>query len=227
VQIKKLSDADFQLAKQYSPIMHFDEREPFYPVRIGVTVLEPNSSSPSFNRRFEQLDSQVEYVIEYAIYWDYDIEHLYDLEHIWVYVAKDGRVADCEASFHGYYFKGVFKSHDTIEGKRVHLYSQPGKHAFMPDPRVFELIPDYDTCTYETAGSAGLIVTSAFKGIYSTSELINRNVEAYLQRFRFRPSGVYQPYALQDELFVSWEELRHEVPERIQRELIKINEALQ
>ncbi len=222
----KLSERDFQLAKQYAPIIYFDEHEPFYPVRIGVSVLENPTESPSFTRQFHCSDEELQYVIEYAIYWDYDIEHLYDLEHIWVYVAKDGRVLDCEASFHGEYLKGMFKSRDNIEGTHVKLYSQPGKHAFLPDARMFELIPDYDTCTDETAGSAGLIVTRAFKGLFETNDAINQAVEAYLQKFRFKPAGQYVRCELTEELFVSWPELRREVPERIQAELARIEREL-
>lgn len=230
-----LNGKDRGLAAKYAPIIHFDEREPFYPVRIGVTILEKpdiavaseQMASPSFNRVLDCQDERLQFVIEYAIYWDYDIEHLYDLEHIWVYVAKDGSVLDCEASFHGDYLKGMFKTRDNIEATHVNLYSQPGKHAFSPDPKLFELIPNYDSCTYETAGSAGLIVTKAFKGLYETSDEIDQLVEAYLQKYKFRASGIYQPYALPDDLFVSWEELRNEVPDRIHRELILMRAELQ
>ena len=35
-------------------------------------------------------------LIEYAVYMDYDIQHLYELEHMWVAVGEDGTtVKDC------------------------------------------------------------------------------------------------------------------------------------
>ena len=42
-----------------------------------------------------------ETVIEYAFFWDYDIQHMYDLEHIWVTVDSAGQICGCQASFHG------------------------------------------------------------------------------------------------------------------------------
>lgn len=43
------------------------------------------------------------FVIEYAIYWDWDIGHHYDLEHLWVYIGADGEVEKFEGSAHGLY----------------------------------------------------------------------------------------------------------------------------
>lgn len=228
METKMLSMEELELAKRYAPIIHFDEHEPFFPVRIGISVLHPGMGSPSFNRIFPADDSSIKYIIEYAIYWDYDIQHLYELEHVWIYVGHDESVKDCEASFHGDYMKGWFLSNrdQQISGTKVKLYSQPGKHAFSPDPRLFELIPNYSTCTYETAGSAGLIITDAFTGVYETNEKINQLVETYLQKFRFKPSGNYKSFTWPEDIFVSWEKLREEIPQRIQQELAMIEKEL-
>jgi hypothetical protein len=92
---------DIRSLAAYAPLLYFDRQEPFYPVRIGISVLHNGDPSPSFRRKFEWMDAAIDYVIEFAIYWDYDIQHLYELEHVWVYVGMDGAVVDAEASFHG------------------------------------------------------------------------------------------------------------------------------
>jgi hypothetical protein len=211
---------ELDIAERYAPILYFDRLEPFLPVRVGVSVLREAGPSPSFRRPFPFSDERLDCIVEYAIYWDFDIQHLYELEHVWVYVARDGSVLDAEASFHGKYFRGLLKDRSNLEDTHVVLYSQPGKHAFSPMVELFDLIPDLHSCTDEGAGAAGLIITSPFAGAYETGEHIDRLVRAYLQQFRFRPSMVFERYDMPKELFVPWETLRQEVPERI-RSIVK------
>jgi hypothetical protein len=221
-----LPDADLQLARHYAPILLLDKNEPFFPVRVGATVLRKAGTSPSFPRSFAFDDERLEGIIEYAIYWDYDITHLYDLEHVWVFVGKDGSVLDCEASFHGKVLKGPLEDRSNLTGKRVRLYSQPGKHAFSPLAAVFKLLPDATRCTWEDAGKDGLLVTAAFQGAFETSPDIDLAVQTYLQRYRFAPTWRFAPYDLSEELFASWEDLRREVPMRIAACLEEIRETL-
>jgi len=213
-----------QLAKEYAPILLCDVREPFFPVSIGVSVFEEPGSSPSFRREVPFRPGRDRYVIEYAIYWDYDIQHLYELEHVWVCVGWDGEVAYCEVSFHGKYWRGLRKDRGNLSGKRVRLYCQPGKHAMTPIVELFDLIPNFETCTDEDAGAAGLIMTSPFQGMYEMSEEIDALVRAHLQTYRFKPSGEYEPYEAPAELFVTWEQLREEVPVRIGRIVRELRE---
>lgn len=216
---------DLSLVAKYAPVIYFDLKEPFFPDRVGVTVLDKAGPSPSFRRSFSFDDPQLQYVIEYAIYWDFDIQHLYELEHVWVYVGRDGEVVDCDASFHGRYFKGLLPDRSNIvDGTHVKLYSQPGKHAFMPKPEMFYLIPGLMTCTNEDAGIRGLIVTGPFDGVYTTNEEIDRIVCEYLQQYRFTPTMEFQEYRIPDHLYVSWPELHKEVPRRIEERIAEMKQ---
>ena len=125
-----------ELVKKYLPYIYFDENEPFFPVRVGYSLFRtPGQNSKSFRRKIEFDANITEYVIEYAIYWDFDIQHLYELEHVWVYVGKEGQIIDAEASFHGRYLKALLRDRSNIEDDtHIRLYSQPGKHAFLPKP---------------------------------------------------------------------------------------------
>lgn len=209
--------------EKYAPYLYFDEHEPFFPVRIGVTIFDESGRSPSMERDIVFDKAVVQNVIEFAIYWDFDIGHLYELEHVWIYVGQDGSVYDCEASFHGGYFKGLLKNRSNMEdGTHVKLYSQPGKHAFSPMIEILELIPQLYLATEEMAGNAGLIVTPAFEGVYETSSEINKKVESYLKRFAFRPSMSFDHYLIPPELYCTWNELFVEIPGRIQARLAEM-----
>ena len=184
---------NLEVIKKYAPNIYFDEREPFYPIKIGCTVFTEPKMSPSFRREIIFDTKTIKYVIEYAIYWDFDIQHLFELEHVWVYVDHNGEVIDCEASFHGKYIKGLLKDKSNIEqNTHVRLYSQPGKHAFSPVAQLFELIPNMEKATWEEAGVGGLLVTSVAKGRYQTNEEITKKVKGYIKQFRFRPSMTYK-----------------------------------
>ncbi|CAH1219238.1 hypothetical protein PAECIP111892_04695 [Paenibacillus auburnensis] len=221
---RKLSDADRRLAALYAPRLMFDRSEPFFPVRFGVTVLREDGDSSSFRRRLAVDHPKVEAIVEYAIYYDYDIQHLYDLEHVWVYIGRNGEVADVEASFHGKYLKGLLRGSANLSGTRAVLYVQPGKHALSPIPEVFELLPAFASCTQEGAGADGLIFGDFFRGILATDEETDRRVRCYLQTCRFTPSLSYEEwiYAEQEDLFVSWSQLFAEIPGRIRRELDRL-----
>ncbi|WP_435170293.1 hypothetical protein [Paenibacillus glycanilyticus] len=220
---------DIRQLAAYAPRLYFDKQEPFYPVRVGVSVLHRGEKSPSFPRRFEQLADGIDYVIEFAIYWDYDIQHLYELEHVWVYVDRNGGVADAEASFHGKYLKALLPDRSNLAGKTVSVYSQPGKHAFSPLPVLFELLPSARTATEEGAGRDGLTLPEWYtaKGNYDdkTSELVRVYQQSY---HRFTPSFEFVPYELaeQENLFVPWKSLYQEIPDRIEAELATIRHTL-
>ncbi|WP_062051319.1 hypothetical protein [Bacillus sp. JCM 19034] len=198
------------------PAHFFDKHEPFFPCMVGVTVIEKGGRSPSFKRKFSFCEKELDHIIEYAIYWDFDIQHLYELEHVWVYVGKDGSVLDCEASFHGRFFKGLFPDRrNLIEKTHVRLYSQPGKHAFLPDAELFHLIPNLFACTDAEAGVDGLTIPFFYQDILETNLETDQLIRHYMQRFRFTPTMQFDYFELKNDLFRPWEEVYEEIPKRI------------
>ena len=111
------------LAARYAPTLRFDRNEPFFPLAAGYTILRQSGPSPSF-RQGHQIDLAPEgqpatrFAIEYAIWWDWDIGHLYELEHVWVYVDERGDVARCEASWHGGQHDMRLEGKLAVEGRR-------------------------------------------------------------------------------------------------------------
>ncbi|MDP9374187.1 MAG: hypothetical protein M3Q65_17375 [Chloroflexota bacterium] len=96
---------DLALALRYAPIVHLDRLDPFLPTFAGYTIFRRDGESPSFPRRVtlrpgpleidandardiaalfpdgrlpEVPEIEAALVIEYAIWWDWDIQHLYE-----------------------------------------------------------------------------------------------------------------------------------------------------
>ncbi|WP_440109544.1 hypothetical protein [Paenibacillus sp. QZ-Y1] len=208
-----------ETAKSYAPVLMFDQNEPFYPDFVGVSVLDRSGPSPSFRREVHFPTEVVQYVIEYAIWWDYEIGHLYEMEHVWVYVDHDGEVVDCEASFHGKVLRGLLKDRVNMVGRHVCLYSQPGKHAFSPLPVVFELLPDLYSAAGAKAGCDGLLVNELFRVYFETNDEIDGQVREYLQTKAFVPAMVFEEFLLEPAMFMTWEQLFVIIPQRIARRL--------
>lgn len=86
-------EKEHRLALAYQPYIQKDLNEPF-PIRyFGYTVFRDREPSPSFPKlTLDPSELGAAYIIEYAVYYDYDIQHLYDLEHVWVAVDQAGTV---------------------------------------------------------------------------------------------------------------------------------------
>ena len=215
---------DLDLALEYKPYIMFDKAEPFPVDGIGYRIFRKPEGSTSF-RRFITFDqSKVAYCIEYAIYFDYDIQHMYDLEHIWIYVDHDGNVCDAEASFHGKYLKSVLQGKIRLQdSKHLMIYCQPGKHAFMPEGYLFQLIPNWYAACNENAGEDGLLIMDMFKDRIFADEKMQDLVKRYIKsQYSFHPTLEFEHRSLSDQIFRPWEELKDLIPVRIHRELERI-----
>ena len=209
---------DFSLAHKYAPIIHCDVGETIPLVKVGYTVFRKEERSDSFPKRTVKPDC-CGLVIEYALFWDYDIQHMYDLEHIWVWVAPDGSVTRAEASFHGKYLSlwsadMAFAQPPT--GTHVHAWCQPGKHAFLPNGQLFRLIPGWKECCSEAAGGA-ILVGGPFAGVYDPTAEDNVRCAAYIRKhLSFTPTLTFDAGALiPGDMLCTWEALKAWIPGRI------------
>ncbi len=210
--------ADYALARRYAPILHFDASEPFLPAAVGYTVFRASAPSPSFPRDI-QLPPGAAAVIEYAIWWDWDIQHLYELEHAWVAVADGGAPLQVEASWHGRYhpMRAEGGKPRLREGRPL-LYSEPGKHAFAPSPQwLREHQAKTDASCGVHAGKMGLHITPLFAGVIPPPKpQDNRLVHTWLERRQFAPSYDFrQVFDLRRAIFLPWRQLFDWIPARI------------
>ena len=218
---------DLNIALKYSPYILFDKAEPFSVDHIGYTVLRTSGQSPSFRRSISFNVEDAAFCIEYAVYFDYDIQHLYDLEHIWVYVDHQGQICDAEASFHGIYLKSMSLGNSILrENFHLEIYCQPGKHAFLPKGHLFKMLPDWYLACNALAGQEGLLVPNMFKDQFCTNaqrdELVCRYIRSH---FSFEPTLKFESRPLSDSLFVPWQKLKKNIPKRIENQLIKIQSS--
>lgn len=209
-----------ELVKRHLPVLYMDRREPFPLLYIGYTVFHQTMPSASSGRRIDLAQRKAAICIEYAYYYDYDIQHLYDLEHLWVYLDDNENVCGCECSFHGMYLNAMLPGVDILRGEnRVHMYVQPGKHAFLPRPELFHLFIDFWEACAEKAGNGGILTPDIVPGLPLHSEEDDRKMGCFIkERFSFVPSEEYEVCETTARI-MPWEELRSIIPERICREM--------
>lgn len=224
--------ADYQLAHDHAPLILFDTQEPFVPCAVAYSVFRQAGPSPSFPREIELAEGVVT-AIEYAIWWDWDIQHLYELEHIWLYLDAEDHVVDAEASWHGG-FNRMVDEHGALplrEGRLV-LHSEAGKHAFAPSMAwLNKRKPTTISSCGSRCGTGGVLIKD---GMYSFNHRIkprnpysNQLVHSYLETYRFEPS--FRPereFDLGGVTFVIWESLRQWIPQRMQWWIEEIERTL-
>lgn len=209
---------DYELAYAHAPIIRFDAREPFLPSVVGYTVFRHDGRSASFPRDLV-VSSRTSVIIEYAIWWDWDIQHLYELEHIWVYLDNDQNVVAADASWHGG-FHGMIDSEGQtpLEDGRVIVYSESGKHAFAPvQDWMKKRQPKTDRSTGRGSGRMGVHVTPLYEGIIEARTPIHNNlVHAYLESLSFEPTYDFSKrFDLRAAKFVPWKALNDWIPGRV------------
>lgn len=121
------TDGDAELARKHAPLIMLDTREPYPPLAMGYTVFRQGGQSASSKFQVRPEDGPA---IEYAIWYDWDIQHMYDLEHVWVYLDNDGGVSRVEASRHGRRVLMITPEGPCgMRGSRPVVFAEAGKHA--------------------------------------------------------------------------------------------------
>jgi len=213
-----LTAADRALAGAVAPVIRFAANEPFLPTHVGLTVLNAPRQSPSAELQIT-FGPGVARVIEYAIWWDWDIQHLYELEHVWVKLDAANRIVAVAASAHGELFDMVRPDGSLpIEDGRVTLYAEPGKHAFhaVPDTIVARRRELEASCGPLT--SAGhVLINAMFEDAFAaiTAE-DHRIVRRHLQGRAFLPSFTFdQRFDVATLERMSWPELHDYIARRV------------
>lgn len=129
------------LAARFAPLIRLDANEPFRPLAAGYTIFRQDGRSPSFPRRIHLRRGRrpaAALAIEYAIWWDWDINHLYELEHIWPYVDPEEQIVAVEGSWHGQVNDLSTDGRPVTSGSNPVVLAAPGKHAFAPSIAHFQ-----------------------------------------------------------------------------------------
>ncbi|MCL4393580.1 MAG: hypothetical protein M1482_02005 [Chloroflexi bacterium] len=152
--------------------------------------------------------------VEYALWWDWDIGHLYELEHAWTFVDSRGAIAAVEASWHGMYGQA---ENVALEGTHPVLYAQPGKHAMAGSVGPFEEIREWgEQEAGPNAGKGGVHETELFRGRLHKSPENDDRVASYLRQRAFAPSWKFtKRLPITREMLVPWEILHEWIPARV------------
>lgn len=210
-----------RLATRYAPILRFDVREPFLPLAAGVTLFEQDGPSLSMRRSIQLAPPgkpAAALAIEYAIWWDWDIHHLYELEHIWVYVDGQGQVARVEGSWHGKFNELAVQ----LEGEHPLVLSEPGKHAFADRPEpFFQRVAEVRRPESKHVGAlAHVLINGMFSGRIRRRPYDDSLARAYLTTQAFEPAWDFsQIFRFAPASLVTWAALDAWIPRRVNARL--------
>lgn len=200
---------DLELARRYAPVIRFDAAEPFLPTCAGYTLFRAPGPSPSFPRLIA-LEQPAALAIEYAVWWDWDIQHLYELEHVWVFVDGAGAIVGVEASQHG---RASADSWELEDGRPV-LYAEAGKHALASTPAQ-HMARQADTrhSCGPRAGVGGVWVTPLYRDRIARTPDADQLVRTYLRERAFTPRWEWSlRVALADLPLLPWPLLDQAIP---------------
>lgn len=202
-----------KLAASHRPVLRCCRSEPYPPSRIGWFVATRPTRSPSTD--FD-LYPRGAAVIEYVIWCDWDIGHLYDLEHVWVHVDEEGSVLAVEGSQHG---RRVELPDCVVEAGRPIVYLEPGKHAVWSNPGA--MAPEFPRIAAQCgafAGAEGVHVDNPFgeRGEITATPFDHRLARLKLKRDAFRPAFDFSgPLPSETAPLVPWTELAAWIPGRV------------
>lgn len=215
---RAISSADTALAMRHAPRLMLDAAEPYATGAIGWTVAHAPMASPSSKFHLDPEDGTL---IEYAIWYDWDIGHLYDLEHVWVRLDPVGAVAEVTASFHGQRVPmDIGGGLPRMAGARPVLFAEPGKHAHWPDPGAMALRggATIRAACGEKAGHEAVHRGNPFfaAAAYSVTPLADRLARRKMERDAFVPTFSFTRSS--DDAgarVMPWDELATWIPARV------------
>lgn len=181
---------DARLAERHRPLLMLDAAEPFRPLAAGFAIYRQEAQSQSSKFRIRPVAACV---VEYAIWYDWDIQHLYDLEHVWVHVDVAGNVVKVEASRHG--SRRVMLRLDgslPVRAGRPVLCLEPGKHAHWADGAEMQQKAGALIAAMcgAFAGDQGVHLSNRFsdRGLITATPLEQRLARLKMKRMAFAPS---------------------------------------
>lgn len=227
--------------------IYFDKSLPpsmlkYYPNRhIGVTILEYFKNfykklyfdrpfrfykiiyNPFMNVTMSINDkwklSHAAKVLEYAVFYESDIGHIYDLEHVWVYLDKFNDIMGIKATRHGM-ISVQYPTPESIKYYKNHpiLFVSPGKHSYYTNPSQMQKKYLSHACNQPCTS-----ILDIHFFLRPEWDLIKKNYpgrqkikSAYQKRYCFEPSFRFTKYIIpnhgSNSIFRSWSDLEKEVP---------------
>ena len=220
---------DLDIARRHAPVIWFDLAEPFVPDLVGYAVVRRPGPSPTFDRYLDLQTpggSRAAAVVEYALWYDWDIQHLYELEHAWAYLDGADELVHAEGSWHGEPVPLLQGGRVSAEGGRPVAYAQPGKHALSAEPDLFSTHDGYRELVRREAderAGGGFTAGPLLAGALRRSARRDGLTRAYLHTRAFAPTFRFERrWDGADAPLVTVEELIAAVPGRLRAELRRL-----
>ena len=213
---------DAALAARYQPVLMLDDAEPYEPLYLGYTLFRAAGQSPS--SKFTVTPAGA-FCIEYAVWYDWDIGHLYDLEHVWVHVDGEGTVVAVEASQHGQRLAMTLGNGlPDMHGQRPVLYPEAGKHAHWAHPEQVSAggRQKLQLMCGPLAGIEGVHLGNPFAaaGRYEATPLDHRLARLQMRHDAFIPS--FKHSRLAEPLLLAWPQLELMIPDRVRSAMVAL-----
>ena len=160
-------------------------------------------------------------VLEYALYYYADIQHVYELEHCWMYLNAREELIGVKATRHGV-FMTLFSTPQSIQyfkGDPI-LFVAPGKHEMTSDLTMFNF-QILDKACSSRAGSVGLyrfyfVDRDNLRRIAQVSKDKKKPYihQKFLEKYAFHPSFRWRKcQIINDRVLRPWDTLQKAVPD--------------
>ncbi|MBI3536964.1 MAG: hypothetical protein HY070_05340 [Chloroflexi bacterium] len=210
------------IAETFAPIILADAREPFTIVAVGYTIFDRAEESPSFVPRrridWDAAGYRAARAIEFSLWWDFDIGHLYELEHVWTYINAHNDVVAVEASSHGMYLQMEIDGKPPLEKSHPILFAQPGKHAMAATIAPFMKVRAWaeEEAGIE-AGVGGVHDGELFGARLPKTRVNDELARAYLKQRAFIPTWNFtKRIPVAREILLPWRALEEWIPRRVE-----------
>jgi hypothetical protein len=167
-------------------------------------------------------------ILEYAVLYDADIQHIYDLEHVWVYLDQKNEPISIKATRHGTIVT-QYETPDKIRYQKGHpvLFASPGKHAYYTSPNQLSrnILSNVNQSGADRVYPIQWFDEEMWRKILPYYPG-NVQIKLYfLENLTYKPSFRYRKYMIPNrKLMTSWDNLKAEVPVFLIKFLKKIQD---
>lgn len=225
----------------------------YYPNRhIGITIFEyvknfykklyfdrPFRFSKIFYNRFMNVSMQINNgwklsyatrVLEYAVFYESDIGHIYDLEHVWVYLDGKNQIIGIKATRHGM-ISVQYPTPASIRYYKGHpiMFVSPGKHSYYTNPSQMQKKYLSHACNRPCTSILDIhfffrpewdMIKKHYPG-KNTIKIAYQNHYCFEPSFRFTKYMI--PHSGYGSIFTPWSDLEKEIPTLLINFLKKIS----
>jgi hypothetical protein len=163
-------------------------------------------------------------VLEYALYYYTDIQHVYEMEHCWMYLDGNDQLIGAKGTRHGVYMT-LYPNAKSIKYHKEHpiLYVSPGKHEMGSDVSMFNF-QILDAACSIGAGRVGVyrFYFAPREELLPIAKLKIRKkidklyiIQQFQKKYAFHPALHWKKCRIMTPYLAPWEVLAKKVPQYV------------